>query len=218
MDKKIEKQIFFLLFILVIILFSLSQIIPWTTLNFYYEDKDMTLGSFYSWGFESEFSIPSDEQPYGLYIIGMFDIFNSISETPQESTERIEYMKTTAIGFLFLFITWIISILTIVASAFSLFNLIKLKDEKMKKNILTTSIYSMVVIILFYISINFLVFASLNNMLAVSSENNYMDYSFIFRYDLQFSIGFFLFLIGVIIITGLQVYILSKKFSKNITN
>jgi hypothetical protein len=217
MDKKLEKQIFFILLILVIILFSLSQIFPWATLNFNSGETTMTMGSFYSWGFESEPPIPSDEQSTRLYITMMFDTFNEISETCQERTETIEYIKTVGIGYLFLFVTWIISILTIVVSAFSFYNLINLKDVKMKKNIFTTSIYSIIVIILFYLIINFLIIDPANNMIKSIYDYEYLVFPYSFNYNLQFSIGFFLFIIGLIIITGLQVYILLKKFSKKIT-
>ena len=217
MDKKIEKQIIFSLLILIVIFFSLSQLLPWASLKncstFTQSLSNQVTrdnGNFYSWGFISDID-PNYNQTQGFHLFSFFKILDAIGETPVEMEEYIGFLKTQAIGFLSLFTAWILSIITIIFSLFTIYRLYYIKEEKMKQWIFSTSFTSITTLLIFYIGSVFLI---------INPTNNYLMYGSGWILQLQLSIGFFMFLIGTIIVTCLLLYFISKKFSErlNINN
>jgi hypothetical protein len=207
MEKKVEKQIIFGLLILVIIFFAFSQLFPWSTVT----SNNVEIGSFYSWGFKQSIAV-GQNQSQGLYITGALDIFHFIGEIPVEQEELINFFKIYGIGFLILFISWILTILILVFSIFTFYYLYSLQDYKMERWIFNTTVFSVFNFFMFYIGINFFI------MDPIKSQVPYTDYTIsgFFNVQLHWSLGFFLFLFGLIIITSLMIYFSAKKFSKGI--
>jgi len=212
MDKKIEKQIVFSLLIIVIVLFSVSQLFPWA--NITYDDKNFV--TFYSWG-TSEGGI-SGIQTAPFYLTGFFETIDSVQYIPAESSEQIDVTKTLAIGNLFLFVAWILSILSISITIIAFQRLYNFKEQKMKDWIFTSSFASITMLFMFYISISFFIMEPIKN-LSLSSSSTFSNYFSVFSLSLptlklSWSVGFFLFLLGTILIGSICIFFISKKFSE----
>lgn len=206
MDKKIEKQIVFSLLIVVIVLFSIAHILPWSTINY----DDTNIGTFYSWGFIPEI-VSNENQSSGFYLTGFFETIDSISRMPNEMSAQIDNLKTYASGFLFLFLTWLLSILTIIFSIIAFYYLYILKEEKMEKWIVSVSLTSIIAVFIFYIASVFLIMNPIKNDLSTL-----LSYEILQKVNIQWSTGFILFVLGIILITGLALLNASRIFSKRI--
>lgn len=207
MNKKIEKQIIFVLLIVIIMLFSIPQILPWFSIN--YQNTDIS--TFYSWGAKSEVVLDTG-QPMALYLTGFFETLDAINNIPQENSEQIEMMKNAAVGQLLLFLCWLLSLLTIIFALLTFYYLYQNKEEKMHKWAMSTSITSIIVLFLFYITITFIIMDSLKNLLAAAVPL-YVPIAL----NSIWSIGFFMFILGIIFITGVALKNIFIKFSNRIT-
>jgi len=196
MNKKIEKQIIFALLIIVIILFSIAQILPWSSIEY----DGTTAGTFRSWGLT--FVGPVTDPFTGFYIMDFFSSLDFISEMPIEMSDEIEFLKNYAVGSMLSFVAWLLSIFAIIFSIVAFYSLYYLKEEKMKRGIFSASVVSISAFFIFYIGSNFFIMNLMNSSNGINKTN------------LQWSTGLILFLLGIILITGLMVFFASKKFSE----
>jgi len=218
MDEKIEKQIVFSFLIIVIVLFGISQVLPWATLNAEYLGENRDVITFYSLGATQEINTGGNQSSF-LYLMIFFETIDFVGELPaEENAEQIEHMKTYSIGFFVMFVAWIVSLSVIIFSSVALYNLYNLKFKKMKTNIFNSSIFSIILLFTFYIAINFLILGSFKSLISSISESTF---SFIsatsINLNLNFSAGFILFLIGTIFITSLAIFNASRNFSKRMS-
>ena len=192
---------------MIIVLFSISQIMPWSSLK--YMDEDMIL--FYSWGINSK---TNSDIGSNFYLLIFFETLDAANKIPKDEWKSLHYLKIFAIGLLLLFLSWLISIIVIILSILAFYNLYTLKEDKMKKLVRDVAISSIIAIIIYYVSITFF----LMDVMDAIKKFAYENISFLLNVSIKFSwsIGAFLFLSGTILSTGVAIFFASKDFQKRL--
>jgi len=208
MDIKTEKQIIFVLLIIIIALFFISQITPWAIMK--YEEEEV---SFYLWGakFEPVFSNVGSTNSYVIYI---FLLSNAIIKNYNIKTSSIyninelEIMKDFTLGIFLLIISWVFTILVILCSILTFFYLYKVKEKQMGQGLKGIVIISIIAFLTFFVSFIFLFIPSLSAISLIES-----NFPIIINLNYEFSSGFHFFIIGIVIATVLNFVIFFIRFS-----
>jgi len=197
MDIKKGKQIIFVLLIIIIVLFCMSQIVPWVVMKYDGEEA-----SFYLWGAKFE-PVTSTGESTITYVIYIFLLPDAISKTYNIKTSstydinELELIQDFSLGIFLLIISWVFTIIVILCSILTFYYLYKTKEKQIKQGSSGTTIISIIAILIFYISYIFLFIPSLSAISFI--ESNFP--TTIINLNYEFSTGFYLFIIGTVIAT-----------------
>ncbi|PNX49392.1 MAG: hypothetical protein BV457_01955 [Thermoplasmata archaeon M9B1D] len=207
MDKKIQQQITFIFLILTLVLFGVSQILPWVTA----EVEEIESGSYYIWGSKSEIVI-SGNSTLKTYIQDFIDTASNRNKYLADHQELIGVSNTSLMSLIILSIGWVISLFVIIFVGLSIKYLYEKKEDRLIQNVNYCMIYSIVTLVIFYVTLTFLLIPAVREAISILGGPN------TFSVNLNWSVGFVTFLIGTILVSTIKIMDVYNKFSTNLEN
>jgi len=198
MDEDQIKIIFISLILIGTIFCGISLLIPWADQSI----GNTPIATYYAWGTASKIPISPGVSNY------FFMTHSTITGLPNLPQGTVDEIKPFAIAFLFLALSFILAIITLIFGIITIYSITNKNENKVKSGVFNSAITAIIVILIFYIMLSFFIsfpFDSLfSNYLSSLGGLNFVS-------NLTFSVGFYLFLFGAVFFSvgvGLNKYLL----------
>jgi hypothetical protein len=175
-----------------------------------YDEKE---ASFYLWGFKSEapeFSTGELIAPLKIYIFLLPEIISktySIKTSTVYDINELEILSNISLGIFLFIISLVLTIFAILCSILTIYYLHKTKEKQMKQGSTGTVIIPIIAILIFFISYVFIFIPSFSTFITSKSSSSVSSINY------EFSTGFYLFIIGIVVATIVSLGIFFIRFS-----
>ena len=190
------NKVIFLLIIFALIFYCFTFILPFAEVKY---SNGTQVATFYFWGFERH--IPSTPGPdLSFFPTYASDMVNILSNMP--AGESFDYLKLVSIGFVFLSLSMVLFIFSMVSALIALYYFINKKIKKCKSWIFTSGVSSVSGLIVYFIIMSWIIFDYMGvTMVGIASPSGVGTISGLSIHTIpgissSWSIGVYVFFIG----------------------